>query len=905
MFTVRSLHVFLFVFSLLSASVNAIKIIANVDVGYGNAVFISSDSEDWGRWKKAYRLENIKKDTWEIEADLLPGSLFKLIKAPWKSGEVIQIDVGQSCGFETGSDHTISSGASITLKPNFENRIYSASCANVAEKPGNNINFYNINSLKCLDVQKNEASIANCTFKDGQLFEIEEIKNEIYNIKNQENYCLEVVNSSKEDGADIRLAPCTGGENQEIVFRNSPDDSMYRFIVFMHNNKCLDIFEKRRSSGTKIHQWSCGERSQEFFINRSTKKNTLPHVVWSYWDGGKADMPPFYQANVMHWESILNSGNDGKWKIIVLNNLPDDENYFGNFVNKESLPSPQFLQSKIGDADFEQKLKSAVIFSDFVRLEVLHEHGGVWIDPSIMLHEPLNNFETALQMADFTLAGYSSRHQATSEFRYADSLENFFLMALPKNQVIKAWKDNFRRYWDIKKPKMAIENHPMYDGSTGLKMDISRYGTGIKDYLNQHIALKYTLENNPSFLKQVFVIGGVNQDEKGPFTLLNLAGWKGEALLDMNPSQFDDLLRNMQDVVISKFPSVNSIQIRQKKNIQYFFDADNIFGLLNQSNMPAPVTKTVWGFWESGEENLPAFNKYAVNHWRKLLEPAGYEIRILNLKENDKNNAITVLGGKELLPKNWNALDDIVKPYKGPDGKEVKMVPSIVRSDLIRLAILEKFGGVWMDTSNALLRPLDAIVIDAFNATKKTVAAYVMDTYASADSPKVDGVPVDGMENWLIIAKPESPLIKAWRKAFVNYWETRKKGEWIQDHELYKNDHTFTFGGLGNAAANYLNQHVALKYVLHVNPAIYLHIYPIRDLHPWWLHSRADNDKKSLYEEVVAPNIKALAAEIKDDKVGLMKFAGGHLSEINNHFKTIEDYCTTPNLFTILYDHCP
>ncbi len=175
-----------------------------------------------------------------------------------------------------------------------------------------------------------------------------------------------------------------------------------------------------------------------------------------------------------------------------------------------------------------------------------------------------------------------------------------------------------------------------------------------------------------------------------------------------------------------------------------------------------------------------------------------------------------------------------------------------------------------------------------------------MDRYASADSPKVNGVPVDGMENWLIVAKPGSPLIRAWRKAFVNYWETRKAGEWIQNHELYKNDPTFTFGGLGNAAANYLNQHAALKYVLHVNPTIYLNIYPIQNLHPWWLHERADYDKKSLYQEIIAPNIHAMAAEI-----GLMKFASGHLTEINNRFKKIEDYCSKANLFTLLYGHCP
>lgn len=146
------------------------------------------------------------------------------------------------------------------------------------------------------------------------------------------------------------------------------------------------------------------------------------------------------------------------------------------------------------------------------------------------------------------------------------------------------------------------------------------------------------------------------------------------------------------------------------------------------------VRRVVWTFWDSGEASLPAFNKYAVNHWRKLLEPSGYEIRVLNLVEGDKNNAVTVLGGKECLPRNWDTLDAIIQPYTGPDGNEVKMVPSVVRSDLIRLALLEKYGGIWMDSSNALIRPLDDIAVSSLDKSPRTVSGYVMEGYAGNNS---------------------------------------------------------------------------------------------------------------------------------------------------------------------------
>lgn len=769
------------------------------------------------------------------------------------------------------------------------------------EGEASNLNLYNAASRKCISSSVSSAVESDCTFKGDQVFKLEEVGPKIYIIKNHNGNCLEVPDNSRDNGAIVKFASCTGKDNQKITLRNSQPNNLFRNIVFRHSEKCLELVE---SDGLQdLQQITCSQNpSQNFFLNSSIKNDKLPHIIWSFWDGGEASMPAFYKANVEHWKKHLEMHEMGEpWTVKVLNNIPGTPNYFGNFIDVKSIPTTDSLDSKISSVE---KLNKNVVFSDFLRLELLYEHGGVYIDPSVMKHKALKNLESALRMSQFSLAGYATFRQGNADIHYADSLENFFMMALPKSQLIKTWKTNFRHYWDRKEPNMHIEDHPMYNGSEGKRLDTTKFGD-LSNYLNQHIALKYTLENHANLLPEVYIIGDTGIKDRGPFTLLILADWEDKNLLDLKPAKFTEILTVMKDVMISKFPSKNSEALRAIKDIKYFFNTNNIFGMLNQIDNWEPVRKTVWGFWDSGEDNLPAFNKYAVDHWRTMLEPAGYEIRILNLKEGDKDNAITVLGGKGLLPSNWNNLDNIVKPFTGPDGNQVKMVPSIVKSDLIRLALLEKFGGIWMDTSNALLRPLDTIVVDDLNASNKTVAGYVMDRYASADSPRVDGIPVDGMENWLIVAKRGSPLIKAWRKAFVDYWETRKVGEWIQNHELYKKETTFTFGGLGNVAANYLNQHAALKYVLHVNPAIYSHIYPIKDLHPWWLHNRAEHDHKSVYQEIIAPNMNTLASEITTDKVGLMKFAGSHLTEINDHFKKIDDYCSTANLITLLYGHCP
>lgn len=307
----------------------------------------------------------------------------------------------------------------------------------------------------------------------------------------------------------------------------------------------------------------------------------------------------------------------------------------------------------------------------------------------------------------------------------------------------------------------------------------------------------------------------------------------------------------------------------------------------------------VWTYWDSGESNLPAFNQYNLQHWRKILKPKGYEITVL-----DQNSLIETLGDKSLLPSNWDNLDQVVQPYPSQPGWLVKMVPAIVRSDFARLAVLEKFGGVWMDTSNILLQDLDTIVINSLEQdSTKQVAGYVMQGYASAGSPMVNSEPVDGLENWFLAAKPDSRLISTWRKAFVYYWETKKSQSLIRQHSLYQTP-GFDFGRLGANSAEYLNQHAALKYILFKNPSLANEILPVQDLKPWWLHGNLGDSPEALYLGFVSERVPEYRQAIIRDQVKMLKLGGPHLTHIHRNFKQVDDFCKKTNLLEALYGDC-
>ncbi len=326
-----------------------------------------------------------------------------------------------------------------------------------------------------------------------------------------------------------------------------------------------------------------------------------------------------------------------------------------------------------------------------------------------------------------------------------------------------------------------------------------------------------------------------------------------------------------------------------------------------QSAKNIEVPKIIWAFWDGGEKEMPPFHSFNINNLRLKLEPKGYKIVVTNLVPGDPNNIYSLLADDEQLREIFENIDQKAVTYKNEDGHDIKMHPAIVKSDYARLGLLQKYGGIWMDGTNVLVKDIEDLNMQAFIKSEQSVAGYVMDGYASENSVRINNKPVDGMENWLLIAKPNSRLVKAWKTAFAHYWKTRSKGQQINLHPMYycKN---FDFGRLSIAAANYLNQHAALKYILNNHRDLGNEIFPL-DFNPWWLHVKAASGPSELDEAtrifnlVTGPDKYTLAEQAKQDNIVLLKFAGEHIKK-SNLFKTGRDYCKVTNFFSLLFPRC-
>lgn len=103
-------------------------------------------------------------------------------------------------------------------------------------------------------------------------------------------------------------------------------------------------------------------------------------------------------------------------------------------------------------------------------------------------------------------------------------------------------------------------------------------------------------------------------------------------------------------------------------------------------------------------------------------------------------------------------------------------IPPAAYSDVIRLNLLEKYGGVWVDATLLCMRPLDEWIYDALLPT-----GFWM--YHGRDYGK-------GPASWFIISIRNSYIIKQWAKECMNYWKLKNYNG--KPHDYFWMDELFT-----------------------------------------------------------------------------------------------------------------
>jgi hypothetical protein len=173
-------------------------------------------------------------------------------------------------------------------------------------------------------------------------------------------------------------------------------------------------------------------------------------------------------------------------------------------------------------------------------------------------------------------------------------------------------------------------------------------------------------------------------------------------------------------------------------------------------------TKNIFIYWEQNFKNAPYIVKKCLESW-KLKNP---DWNIIELNDENLKNYINI----EI---------DI------PNIKK-KNISKTTYSDIIRIFLLDKYGGCWCDATTYCVVPLtnwlnNQIIKSGFFAF----------SYLEPNSKHL-------LSSWFLYSAKNNYLIKKWKQKFIEYWnKNNKANDYFIFHnifkDLYNTDYVFKF----------------------------------------------------------------------------------------------------------------
>lgn len=316
--------------------------------------------------------------------------------------------------------------------------------------------------------------------------------------------------------------------------------------------------------------------------------------------------------------------------------------------------------------------------------------------------------------------------------------------------------------------------------------------------------------------------------------------------------------------------------------------------------------KIVWLFWHSGADTMHDLLKQNVRQMEIMLGK-DWELHVLSLNKDDPEYIGKYLDIKADLPEYFLNVGERIYVENGrPASSE-----PVVQSDILRLALLRKYGGVWMDPSILVTR--DLVQTSLFNNFQKNdieVAGYFVESHVSSKFSNK----AFGLDNWFIMAKKNSEVIKKWEETFWEYWRKMNKDTSIYQHPDYQSEDPALLSNLENP--NYLNQHAAWRKFLYNNRNLAKKVYvesaefgkSPENPGPFVYWTYYGLEQKDFYRAFTGqPSNKGELKNLDDiakkfAKANCLKFPSYTLVRIKQEFKTLEDfYGPRDNLFRRLW----
>lgn len=196
-------------------------------------------------------------------------------------------------------------------------------------------------------------------------------------------------------------------------------------------------------------------------------------------------------------------------------------------------------------------------------------------------------------------------------------------------------------------------------------------------------------------------------------------------------------------------------------------------------------SRTVWAYWGQGYEAMPEFFKLCVDTWQR--HNPHWEVRIL-----ERSTVCEFLSAAEL-------------PNRFPE------LSHQLASDCVRLALLARYGGVWLDVSVILLSDLDSLCWGGTAVGPKTPTFF----HPQHGTEALKGSHF--VESWFLAARYGNPFFLRWRDLLSELLHNRTDTEGLLNHPLHSG---LDLSGIHRAKSelqfpNDCREHLALQTMFH------------------------------------------------------------------------------------------
>jgi len=158
------------------------------------------------------------------------------------------------------------------------------------------------------------------------------------------------------------------------------------------------------------------------------------------------------------------------------------------------------------------------------------------------------------------------------------------------------------------------------------------------------------------------------------------------------------------------------------------------------------LPKKIWFLWLQGYKNMPEIVKKCYESWRKYNE----DWETIFLDENNLSEYIDISA----------LLNDRIIP-----------IPRAALSDIIRINLMEKYGGVWVDATCFCCRPLDDWIHNHLNSG-----------FFAFNRPGVDRM----LSSWFLAAHTGNELAEIYANTVNQFWQKHKKLTFISQKILLR-----------------------------------------------------------------------------------------------------------------------